>query len=53
MAELAASFDEDEIEDVAYGLYEKFRPQIASGKRGWGQKGALDLDLIRSLAASE
>ena len=53
MAELAAAFDEDEIEDVAYGLYEKFRPQIASGKRGWGQKGALDLDLIRSLAESE
>ena len=32
-------------------LYEQFRPEIPTGKRGWGAKGTLDLDLIRSLAA--
>ena len=51
MEDLAAAFDPEELEDAAYGLYEKFRPKIASGKRGWGQKGILDLDLIRSLAS--
>ena len=50
MQELAAAFEPDDLEDEAYGLYEAFRPQIAAGKRGWGQKGELDLNLVRSLA---
>ncbi len=49
MAELAAAFDPDVLANAAYGLYEKFRPQIAPGKRGWGQQGTLDLGLILSL----
>lgn len=36
--------------EAGYQLYERFRPQIALGKSGWGQKGELDLGLIRSLA---
>ncbi len=47
---LAAAYEPEELEGVAYSLYEEFRPKIAAGKRGWGQKGDLDLDLIRSLA---
>jgi len=35
---------------VSYGLYERFRPQIARGEAGWGQKGELKLELLRSLA---
>ncbi len=50
MTQLAESFDPEALAEVAYELYEKFRPTVASGKRGWGQKGELDLDLIRSLA---
>ncbi len=50
MAQLAAAFEPEELENVAYALYEQFRPKIARGKRGWGQKGELDLDLMRSLA---
>ncbi|MHC5033871.1 MAG: hypothetical protein ACYTFZ_02380 [Planctomycetota bacterium] len=50
MAHLASAFQPEELEGAAYGLYEQFRPKIAPGKRGWGQKGELDLDLIRSLA---
>ena len=49
MKHLAAAFDVEELAERAYGLYEQFRPQIESGRAGWGQKGALDLDLIRSL----
>ena len=49
MGTLAAAFTPEQLGDTAFRLYEKFRPQIASGKRGWGQKGTLDLGLIRSL----
>ncbi len=50
MEALAAAFDPRTLEAVAYELYERFRPSTAAGKSGWGQKGDLDLDLIRSLA---
>jgi hypothetical protein len=49
MADLASAYDADELEGIAFGLYEKFRPQIPSGKKGWGAKGELDLAYIRSL----
>jgi hypothetical protein len=49
MEELADSFLPEDLAQQAYSLYEKFRPEIPEGKKGWGAKGALDLDLIRSL----
>jgi hypothetical protein len=50
MRELAAVYPPADLEPRAFGLYEKFRPRIASGVSGWGQKGELDLDLVRNLA---
>ena len=50
MAELAASFDSDELAARAYRLYERFRPNIPPGQKGWGAKGELDLALMLSLA---
>jgi hypothetical protein len=50
MEALAGSFGDEDLTEAAYELYETFRPKIAAGKRGWGQKGELDLDLVRSLA---
>ena len=38
---------------TAYDLYEKFRPAIPEGTRGWGAKGTLDLKLIRALARKQ
>lgn len=52
MAELAASFPLDQLAARAYHLYTAFRPEIPSGKRGWGAKGPLDTDRIRSLAGA-
>ena len=49
MRALAKSQKPSELADSAYGLYEAFRPAIPSGKKGWGAKGDLDLDFIRSL----
>lgn len=50
MQKLAKAFAPKQLESKAYGLYEKFRPEIPEGKKGWGAKGELDLDYIRSLA---
>jgi hypothetical protein len=50
MEKLAKAFTPKKLESEAYGLYEKFRPEIPEGTKGWGAKGELDLDYIRSLA---
>jgi len=52
MKELAGSFEPDELASKAFPLYERFRPEIPSGVRGWGAKGELDLDRIRELAGA-
>jgi hypothetical protein len=52
MEELAAAFPPDDLEERAYHLYVDFRPEIPAGKRGWGAKGRLDTDRIRSLAGT-
>jgi hypothetical protein len=50
MQKLAKAYTPKQLESKAYGLYEKFRPEIPEGKKGWGAKGELDLEFIRSLA---
>ena len=49
MRDLAESFEPEELSDRAYSLYERFRPVIPKGRRGWGAKGDLDLDLMEYL----
>jgi hypothetical protein len=53
MEQLARSHRPRDLAEEAYGLYEQFRPEVASGKGGWGQKGKLDLALIRRLATTQ
>ncbi len=50
MQTLAKSYPPTQLETIAFSLYEKFRPEIPEGKKGWGAKGELDLDRISSLA---
>jgi hypothetical protein len=50
MEKLAKAYPPKHLENEAYGLYEKFRPKIPEGTKGWGAKGDLDLDYIQSLA---
>ena len=50
MEKLAKAYTPKELEKKAYDLYEKFRPEVPEGTKGWGAKGELDLDYIRSLA---
>ena len=50
MCVLAQAFDPNELNDKAFGLYERFRPNSPEGVRGWGAKGELNLKQIRDLA---
>lgn len=47
--ELAASYSPEDLKNKAYALYEKFRPEIPEGVKGWGAKGELDLKKIKGL----
>jgi hypothetical protein len=50
MVALARSFPPQELAERAYSLYERFRPEVPAGQRGWGAKGVLDLARLASLA---
>jgi hypothetical protein len=50
MRKLARSYPKKELAEHAFSLYEKFRPSIPGGTRGWGAKGKLDLDRLTKLA---
>jgi hypothetical protein len=40
------------LAEKAYPLYEKFGPEIPSGKKWWGASGKLDPDFIRKMASA-
>jgi hypothetical protein len=50
MRDLAKVFRPVQRSTNAFRLYEAFRPAIPEGVTGWGAKGKLDIDRIRSLA---
>jgi hypothetical protein len=50
MKGLAKSLTPSDLAQKAYPLYEKFRPEVPTGKRGWGASGKLDLEAIRKMA---
>ena len=47
---VAESVGSNELPERAFQLYEKFRPKIPAGVSGWGAKGELDLECLRSMA---
>lgn len=52
MEELAARYEPGELNRLGFHLYEHFRPEVPSDVRGWGAKGVLDLQKIRSAGGS-
>lgn len=40
--------DEDELNRLAFGFYEDFRPSVSKGQGGWGRKGELNLENVKS-----
>jgi hypothetical protein len=53
MRDLAKASRPEQLAKEAFRLYEKFRPSIPEGVTGWGAKGDLDIDRIRSLASEK
>jgi hypothetical protein len=49
MRDLAKDYRPEQVSKNAFSLYEKFRPVIPEGVKGWGAKGKLDIGRIRSL----
>jgi hypothetical protein len=49
MTKLAKAYTPVKLAEHGFSLYERFRPSIPSGVRGWGAKGDLDLALIQGL----
>ena len=50
MRALARAYTPRQLGSMAFVLYERFRPEVPAGTRGWGAKGTLDVALIRRLA---
>lgn len=46
MEALAASLPPEELNRVGFRLYERFRPDVPEGVRGWGAKGELRVERI-------
>jgi hypothetical protein len=51
MERLARAYRPKDLADQAFALYARFRPNIPSGKKGWGAQGRLSLDEIRKLGS--
>jgi hypothetical protein len=41
--------EEGELMEGAFGMYERFRPTVEAGQKGWGRKGELSLDRVREV----
>jgi hypothetical protein len=52
MRRLAASLPPEELDRTGFRLYERFRPEVPEGVRGWGAKGELRIDRILQAAPS-
>lgn len=52
MRALAKAHPPKRLEEIAFSLYEEFRPRIPEGVKGWGAKGRLDLGQLREMSRS-
>jgi len=52
MRALAKAYPPERLAEIAFSLYEEFRPEVPSGTKGWGAKGRLNLNRLRALAHS-
>ena len=50
MTTLAKAYTPKELAVQAFDLYERFRPDIPEGTKGWGAKGTHDLRKIKAMA---
>ena len=48
MDELASRYEPAELNRIGLRLYEKFRPDVPYGDKGWGKRVVLDVEMIRA-----
>jgi len=48
MEALAALHPPEELSRIGFRLYERFRPDVPKGAEGWGAKGTLQIERIRT-----
>ncbi len=48
MEALASRYEPGELNRIGFRLYEKFRPDVPPGNKGWGAKAVLDVGKILS-----
>jgi len=39
----------EDLNKEGFKMYEKFRPDVSKGQKGWGRKGGLSLDTVKSV----
>ena len=44
--------EEEELDGRAFSYYEDFRPSIAPGQQGWGRKGHLNLETVKTVVTN-
>ncbi|KAF2485792.1 hypothetical protein BDY17DRAFT_111666 [Neohortaea acidophila] len=44
---------EDDLNSQAFGMYEQFRPTVPPGQSGWGRKGQLNLEAVKSAVSGD
>jgi hypothetical protein len=49
MPGLAKKYGEADLNEVAFKLYEQFRPEVPQGEAGWGAVGYFDPEAIKTV----
>jgi len=50
MQRLAARWEPEELNRIGFRLYERFRPEVPEGVKGWGAKGEFSLAAVAAAA---
>jgi len=45
--------EEEELNKRAFGMYEDFRPNVSKGQKGWGRKGELKIEKVRTVVKNQ
>ncbi|KAF2679844.1 hypothetical protein K458DRAFT_421931 [Lentithecium fluviatile CBS 122367] len=45
--------EEDELSKRGFRMYERLRPDVSKGEKGWGRKGELSLETVKSVVSEK
>jgi hypothetical protein len=53
MEALAVRFEPAEVNHIGFRLYERFRPEVPAGNKGWSAKAVLEIEKILTAAYAQ